>query len=505
MMHSRRVKRVVLCGVLLAAQVACEPDKAVDVSARPPNGACELTVQPAELDYGMVQVGASDTEAVTLVNHGSSICDVSSIQLSLASDPEFLLAPDQPSQLTVVPGAMATVPVTFFAQSHATPHDRTGKLEVESNDALHPSQSVALKASIDLGCELAIAPDPLNFGNLALNLQQTVQIAMTNQGTRVCTLTNLKLAAGTDVDFTLAPQQITLFTLQPGDSTHVPVTFKAENAPPNLRTGALTFLLTGDLVTVPLQGNIDTQCTAQSELIYTVDNSGMLASFDPNTLTYTNIGLLHCPNPGTPFSMAVDQQAIAWVEYVDGSLLRVDTRDASCTATIFQIGQQGINNFGMGFLFNPNSGVDTLFIAGGSQLQQGATELATISFPGLRVSTIGTVSIGWPELTGTGDGQLWGFVPGEVSSTGIAIIAQIDPGNGKILHSFAYPGITAQGGWAMKFFGGSFWIFLGHSVYEVNRDTAALRLALDGTSPEVVGAGVSTCAPVQAGARTRIR
>ncbi len=110
---------------------------------------------------------------------------------------------------------------------------------------------------------------------------------------------------------------------------------------------------------------------------------------------------------------------------------------------------------------------------------------------------IGTLTLGWPELTGTGDGQLWGFVPSFGSVSGVATLAQIDPATGKILTAWTYPEINAVGGWAMKFCGGSFWIFLGNSVYAVSRDTAGLTVALDGTSPEVVGAGVSTCAPLR--------
>jgi hypothetical protein len=50
----------------------------------------------------------------------------------------------------------------------------------------------------------------------------------------------------------------------------------------------------------------------------------------------------------------------------------------------------------------------------------------------------------------------------------------------------------------VKFWGGSFWIFLGSSVYEVPRDTPqTIRTVIAGTAPFIVGAGVSSCAPIR--------
>jgi hypothetical protein len=49
----------------------------------------------------------------------------------------------------------------------------------------------------------------------------------------------------------------------------------------------------------------------------------------------------------------------------------------------------------------------------------------------------------------------------------------------------------------MKFWGGSFWIFTGAQVYQVDRSTGFLSVAVSDGGPFVVGAGVSTCAPLQ--------
>ncbi len=485
---------------LAALACACEPDKAIDVSAAPPVGDCQVTVTPPSVDDGTVELGSVTTSAVTVQNTGANRCTLLTLGLDPSSDAEFTLAGAPALPYTLTPGATLPLTVTFTATARAAPHLRTGKLLVDSDDPVQPDQAVPLQADVDLGCDLQIVPNPLAFGNFDLNVVQTDNLTITNDGTRACSIANLKLAAGTDVDFTLATDQATAFDLAPGQSAAIPVTFAASNPPPNLRTGAITFDQTVAPATsgsVPLQGFIDTQCSgAASRLIYVVEEDGTFAGFDPNTLQYINIAQLDCPGSAGPFSMAVDQQAVAWVEDMDGQIFRVDTGTGACAATSFTPGQGGFDTFGMGFSFDPLTGLDTLFIAGGTFLNAGPTELGTISFPDLRVHDVGPVSIGWPELTGTGDGQLWGFVPAEGSSSGVAEVAQIDPQTGATLQEWVYPQITDSGGWAMKFFGGSFWIFIGNSVYAVSRDTEALRVALQGTSPEVVGAGVSTCAPL---------
>ncbi len=491
---------------LCAIALACEPSKQVDVAAAPPVGRCQVSVTPPSVDDGMVELGSVTTTLITLQNTGAKTCELAGVNLDSASDLEFTLTgavPAPPFPPTpLVPGAQLQLTVTFTASSRAAPHLRTGTVLIDSDDPVNPNQEVPLQADVDLGCDLQVIPNPLTFGNLDLNVVVTNSLTLTNDGTRDCSIANLALAAGTDVDFTLATDQLTAFDLVPGQSAAVPVTFTASNPPPNLRTGAVNFSLTSAqnavaMETVPLQGFIDTDCNSSaSSAIFVVEEDGTFASFDPNTLRYTNITQLNCPGAQSPFSMAVDQHAIAWVEDLGGNIFRVDASNGACTATSFTPGQLGFDTFGMGFLFDPLTGLDTLYIAGGTFLNAGPTELGTISFPDLVVHDIGPVAIGWPELTGTGDGQLWGFVPAEGSSTGVAEVAQIDPATGAAIQEWVYPEITEQGGWAMKFFGGDFWIFIGNSVYAVSRDTAALRLALNGTSPEVVGAGVSTCAPL---------
>ena len=121
------------------------------------------------------------------------------------------------------------------------------------------------------------------------------------------------------------------------------------------------------------------------------------------------------------------------------------------SVTSFQAGQHGLYQFGMGFVFDPSTGLDTLYIAGGGSLG-GTTqsELATVAFPSLVVTPVGNTD-GWPELSGTGDGTLWGFFPGSNSPTNFSTLIRIDPATGATLETYTYKDMPTYGNWAMKF------------------------------------------------------
>ena len=244
------------------------------------------------------------------------------------------------------------------------------------------------------------------------------------------------------------------------------------------------------------------ECSDSAKLVYLVDENGDLLSFKPDTLTFTKIGVLSCPASlgSTPFSMGVDRTPTAWVLYNSGELFKVSTENASCQATTYVPGQKNLLLFGMGFASNVSGSTDeTLYIAGGpdSANMTPTSEFGTLGMPSLTVSKKGVVT-GWPELTGTGEGNLWGFYPSVTAPR----VGQIDKSNGG--EGTVFPLATLAGqpaAWAFAHWGGDFWVFLARdidpstTVYKVNGQTGAVGAALPNTGRMIVGAGVSTCAP----------
>jgi hypothetical protein len=263
-------------------------------------------------------------------------------------------------------------------------------------------------------------------------------------------------------------------------------------------------------------------CVGGTDLIYVVDDTYRLLSFNPeNDLNeFTLIGTLDCPagapwpdwqpGPATPFSMSVDRSGRAWVLYSSGEIFWVDVTDASCQPSGFTKGQSGFELFGMGFVSDsPGSAAETLYIAGGSSaIDANDFRLASVNPANPIVNQIGTHTAPetfGPELTGTGDAKLFGYYPG-ISTTKISEISKTNAAN---TQDWPMPGLGSQvRAWAFAHWGGRFYIFVTTTDGLGLETTSQVRLldpisgnsnviaGLEDIPYIIVGAGVSTCAPV---------
>jgi len=236
-------------------------------------------------------------------------------------------------------------------------------------------------------------------------------------------------------------------------------------------------------------------CAEETQYVYVIDSKGGLWRFDPPGLAFTRVGPIQCA--GDPFSMAVDRTGVAWVLFMDGGLARVDTRTGKCKRTSFASAQSGFApQFGMGFSTNGDGGADgeTLFVS-----KVGLGRLDTQS---LTITQIGLYDVlkGDAELTGTGDGRLFGVFEGSAQSP--FVIAELDKTNARPLSQVPQPAITPSttgaSSLAFAFWGGDFYAFVGPGGFS---DVYRYRPGNGSTTKvatvdfEIVGAGVSTCAP----------
>jgi hypothetical protein len=248
-------------------------------------------------------------------------------------------------------------------------------------------------------------------------------------------------------------------------------------------------------------------CSAAAKLVYVIDDVGVLYSFYPPSLTFTKIGATNCPGAGGMInSMAVDRSATAWVNAVNGNLYKVSTSDASCEATTFEVGQDGFGpQFGMGFSANTSGGsAETLYVDGIASDGGIGSGLASLDLSTLRLSPIGNFSGAITdqdcELTGTGDGRLFGFF-----TTSPASVARIDKTNATVLSDVPQKGVDTGTDWAFSFWGGSFYLYTADQeqnpddtsdVTEYDPTAGTTKVVKSEIGFRIVGAGVSTCAPV---------
>jgi hypothetical protein len=247
--------------------------------------------------------------------------------------------------------------------------------------------------------------------------------------------------------------------------------------------------------------------------VITVDN--LLLSFDPTGGQFTPIGVIACPTTtptATPFSMAVDRQGIARVVFNDGELFRVSLASAACAPTPWtaQPCTSPFSVFGMAYVSDDTGGGETLYIASDGANTSPSPFCMNTMPPPARLGSIdakyGLHDIGQfspplieAELTGTGDGRLFGFdAPGPNSDSRLV---QIDKNTGDVIGQTPLPGVIMGGGWAFGFWGGDFYFFTApggpstSSIVQRYRPTDGSIAQIAALPNEIVGAGVSTCAP----------
>lgn len=247
-------------------------------------------------------------------------------------------------------------------------------------------------------------------------------------------------------------------------------------------------------------------CSAAAQLVYVVSEVNDLYSFNPGKNEFKRVGTLDCPAAAGfgPNSMAVDRTGTAWINYEDGTLFKASTENAKCTATSFEPNQAGFLKFGMAFVSEKaGSANEALFISGLGAVATVGKGFGRINTSSLKLTMLGDysppLSGRGAELTGTGEGQLFGFFATDPEAT----LAPIAPTAGATAEQTALTGVKTRESWAFSFWGGDFWFYTAAK----GGTSSVQRLALTGdkqitvTNPDVgfaiVGAGVSTCAPTE--------
>ena len=248
--------------------------------------------------------------------------------------------------------------------------------------------------------------------------------------------------------------------------------------------------------------NPNGDCADGTELIYTIDQFNYrLARFDPSTKAFADLGSLACPSTGggTPFSMSVDRAGFAWVLYTTGELFKAPIGNvAACTKTTWA-SQAGLKVFGMGFSTDMAGGSsETLYVGGGQTQMQSSYTLAKMNLASMTATPIG-MQAQLPEMTGTGNAELWGFMPDTTS----ARVVKFDKATGAALTTYTVPSLAGtMTAYAFAHWGGDFWVFLRKgsetqtTVYQIDGMTGTIETMTPAPGRTIVGAGVSTCAPV---------
>jgi hypothetical protein len=252
-------------------------------------------------------------------------------------------------------------------------------------------------------------------------------------------------------------------------------------------------------------------CSDASKYVYVLDQNNTLYKFDPSVAmksAFTRIGTVNCGGDA-PNSMAISRDGVAYVNFGSNGfstgadcvgVSKVSIKDASCLgSTPFVCGSAGFGKFGMGYSTNSASTTDeTLFIGNSETNKLGSLDPATGT-----TKLVASLPSAGAEFTGNAAGELWAFMP----QTDPPSVAQINKTTGAALKTFQLPQLPSAVGaslaWAFAFWGGDYYLFYYSSstdnstnVWRLKTDGSPVTKYISDTGLTIVGAGVSTCAPL---------
>jgi hypothetical protein len=256
----------------------------IDNELQPPGGKNQgpeepvIEVRPLELTYETLALGEGSTQTLTVRNIGLAPLTVVGAQVSgttaftLLSEPDAVLEPEEE--------------LTFdIAFSPVNPED-AGSVVVLSDDPESPSVEVPLSGAALVG-ELAVLPNPLDFGDVPLGCSQSKSVTVQNVGSVDLTIDSMVPigddAFGADWDFDLP------LRLAAGESLEVPLIY----APDDLEEDEAEVWITSDAIvglTVARQrggGTLESSLFdewwqgngpwSQTDIVFYVDQSGSMS------------------------------------------------------------------------------------------------------------------------------------------------------------------------------------------------------------------------------------
>ncbi|MBL9099963.1 MAG: hypothetical protein JNL82_03340 [Myxococcales bacterium] len=244
--------------------------------------------------------------------------------------------------------------------------------------------------------------------------------------------------------------------------------------------------------------------------IFVLSDDSEVWKYFPESNTFEMLGTIACPGLFSTFSMAVDRQGFAWVQYVGGELRKVNLTDLGmCDDPGYNPGQLGVTNFGMAFV--SNSAVDVCDRIYGNTWNgippfsegPGVGDFITIDPDTLILSKLGKTNFNGAEGSGSGDGRAFIF-----GGAFPAKLVEVDKTDASVIDTLPLNGLEINNGaFAFAFFAGDFYFFTdsnNNNISEVTHldyDDSDMNGKQDLVQVEdaaplvIVGAGVSTCAP----------
>jgi len=221
----------------------------------------DLAVSPASLNFGSIPALTFTSFPLGISNLGTAILQVTQITVTGPDASSFVWS-GAALPISLVPGDGTALGLSFVPTTQGT---KSAALRLVSNDPDQGTLDVPLSGTAlpPLLPDIAVLPGSLDFGTTTVFSSRAGNVRVRNQGTAALHVTGSAIVGTDSLSFALGSSGT--FTLAPGDSTNVALTFTPTSSGPKSARLRLTsddpdenpvlVVLTGTGVAIP-HGNI---------------------------------------------------------------------------------------------------------------------------------------------------------------------------------------------------------------------------------------------------------
>lgn len=179
-----------------------------------------ILVEPASIDFGSLgQAEEALVKTFTIRSVGGSDLTVYGVEM-LGDATSFTIVSEQ-TEFVLPPGTSQEIEVAF---SPMGAYDQMGQAIVNSDDALNPEALVELMGAGAVP-ELAIEPDPVNFGTGYIGCSEDTDVYLSNVGNDTLIVTSIGYEGDAEGAFSELSSPSLPLTLAPGETGQVLLSF----------------------------------------------------------------------------------------------------------------------------------------------------------------------------------------------------------------------------------------------------------------------------------------
>ncbi len=187
--------------VLVSSNDSTEPEYTVSLVGQGANlPPCAYTLQPASINFGIVQVLRNSNQGVRIQNIGTNDCLINDIEIGAGSDPDFSLLNGTETAIQLAPGDTKTILINYTPGNERV---HSGELTFYISDPTNSNPTVDLRG-VGSSSALLISPNELDFGQIGVNCStRNRTVTIYNTGSATTYVDRVEVPAGVSSEFQL--------------------------------------------------------------------------------------------------------------------------------------------------------------------------------------------------------------------------------------------------------------------------------------------------------------